>query len=246
MNNLEMRSHKGLKFRAQQEAGKKKIAGYFSVFDIVYQVESWLFEIMRNTAFDQALALVARGERLVKALYQHNIENVLGSTKSQTLQLSTDTKGLWGEIDPPNNPLGQNVVEWMNRGDVDEASIGFFYVSTKWTQGEKADTIEVLEADLVECSVANFPKNQSAVLGLRARLPKEVEDKDLVCRALNRYVQKLDPTSDDREVLLQHRSLIEPILPEDMRELFKRSLPAPRTVHADKARAYLDLISIDY
>jgi HK97 family phage prohead protease len=58
-------------------------------------------------------------------LWNHDLSNILGRTKSKTLRLSADVTGLRYEIDLPNTTLGRDVGELVARGDVTGSSFAF-------------------------------------------------------------------------------------------------------------------------
>ena len=61
----------------------------------------------------------------VRAFFNHNPSQVLARTTSGTLRLSVDGRGLRYELDPPDTTLGRDLVELMQRGDVDGSSFMF-------------------------------------------------------------------------------------------------------------------------
>ena len=62
----------------------------------------------------------------VRALINHDTTLVLGRTKADTLELKTDSQGLWGRIKiNPNDSDAVNLYERVARGDVDQCSFGF-------------------------------------------------------------------------------------------------------------------------
>lgn len=98
-------------------------------------------------------------ENTIKALWNHDSNLVLGSTKSQTLRLREDNIGLYFEIDLPNNDIGENSLESIQRGDVDGVSFGFTVRADSWAFIEAEDVYErtLLDIDLVEISPTPFP-----------------------------------------------------------------------------------------
>jgi HK97 family phage prohead protease len=61
----------------------------------------------------------------VRALWNHNLDKVLGRTKNKTLQLQDGPEGLDIEIDPPNTTWGNDARTSIARGDVDQMSFTF-------------------------------------------------------------------------------------------------------------------------
>src|SRR5690625_7651630 len=62
----------------------------------------------------------------IRALINHNTAFVLCRNKSGTLELETDSKGLFGRIKINENDTdAMNLYERVKRGDVDQCSFGF-------------------------------------------------------------------------------------------------------------------------
>lgn len=169
-NNIQTRSYQ-TEFkatRAEGEDGERIIEGYFAVFG--KQTELWpgAFEEIAPGAFDNTLG------NDIRALINHDTTLVIGRNKANTLELKTDSHGLWGRIkinDSDSDAV--NAHERVKRGDVDQCSFGFNIISeeTEWRDdGSVKWTIK--EIDLHEVSVCTFPAYEET--GVQAR-QKEVE-----------------------------------------------------------------------
>ena len=116
----------------------------------------------------------------VRALLNHDANEVLGRTKSGTLRLSDEQRGLRFELDLPDLPLGDNVRSAVKRGDIDGASFRFVVADEDWN-GDVRTVTKVKE--LHDVTIATYPAYASASIELRTRnQPKElvVEDKEQV------------------------------------------------------------------
>ena len=71
---------------------EKVIEGYFAVFNEIYRVWDDVTESIAPGAFTDSL----NGD--IRALYNHNTDQILGRTSAGTLTLKQDEKGLWGQI----------------------------------------------------------------------------------------------------------------------------------------------------
>lgn len=140
-----------LQTRAEED--EMVIEGYFAVFNS--QTELWpgAFEEIAPGAFDETMS------NDVRALIDHETRAVLGRTKSNTLELKVDSRGLYGSIKiNPNDSDAVNLYQRVKRGDVDQCSFGFNILkeSTDFRDdGTVKWTIE--EIDLHEVSVCTFP-----------------------------------------------------------------------------------------
>ena len=99
---------------------EKVIEGYFAVFNEVYRVWNDVTESIAPGAFTDSL----NGD--IRALYNHNTDQILGRTSAGTLTLKQDEKGLWGQIKVNERDTeAVNVYERIARGDITGCSFGF-------------------------------------------------------------------------------------------------------------------------
>ena len=135
-----------------EETGDLYISGYFAVFNSDYEVWSGATESIAETAFDGALA------DDIRCLINHETRLVLGRTKSGTLILKTDSRGLWGEVKiNPNDQDAINLYERVKRGDVDQCSFGFEILDEEFE--DRGDSVHwtIKKVKLYEVSVVTFP-----------------------------------------------------------------------------------------
>lgn len=129
------------------------IEGYFAVYKRETELWTGAFEEIDSGAFDQTLG------NDIRALINHETRLVLGRNKSGTLELKSDSHGLWGKVKVnPNDTDALNLYERVKRGDVDQCSFGFNIIreETDWRDdGTVKWTIK--EIDLHEVSVVTFP-----------------------------------------------------------------------------------------
>src|ERR1039458_8688371 len=107
------------------DTDKPSIRGYAAVFNSP-SADMGFIETIDPHAFDKTL------NDDVRALWNHNADAVLGRTKSGTLRLSIDSKGLKYEIDPPDTQAARDLITSMKRGDIDSSSFGFVTNDDKW------------------------------------------------------------------------------------------------------------------
>jgi len=168
--------------RVVKQGDKRKIVGYATKFAPVQSADLGGFvEEIHPNAFDECL----RAAPDVRGLWNHDANHVLGRTKSGTLRLSTDKTGLQYEIDPPNTNLARDLMESMDRGDVDQSSFGFYCIDDSWREGPNGTYIRtVLKAELFDVSPVTFPAYPDATSGTRG----------------TRHVRALFPDGDDELV----------------------------------------------
>ena len=141
-------------FRAAEDNGKKYIEGYFAVFGDVYRMSDQVSESIDKSAFDDTL-----GDD-IRALINHESRLVIGRTTIGTLILRVDEHGLWGRIEINENDVdAMNLYYRVQRGDVDQCSIGFVILEEKTTVDEATGAVHwtIMRVKLWEVSVVTFP-----------------------------------------------------------------------------------------
>lgn len=158
-------------FLTREEEGQKYIEGYFAVFNSKYDIAPGLSESIAPGAFDNTLS----GD--IRALINHDTTLVLGRTKAKTLDLKTDSRGLWGCIQiNPNDQDAMNLYERVKRGDVDQCSFGFDIVSEE-TEFGADDSIHwtITEVRLYEVSCCTFPAYEETSISARTKEAEEIK-----------------------------------------------------------------------
>lgn len=152
-----------LQFKTRSEGdGEKYISGYFAVFNSDYEMWEGATESVDPHAFDDTL------QDDVRCLINHDERLVLGRTKSGTLTLKVDEKGLWGEV--KINPTDQdavNLYERVKRGDVDQCSFGFDILSEEFTENGNTVHWTIKKVKLYEVSVCTFPAYEETEVSAR-------------------------------------------------------------------------------
>lgn len=158
----------GLEVRSSDtENESPKIAGYASVFDKETVIAGLFREVIKAGAFTRAL----NEKHDVRALVDHDPSKILGRTKSNTLTLREDKKGLYVEIEPPETQLGKDIVRSIARGDVDQMSFGFIPRKTTWREdadNDIPDLREIEDLDLFDVSVVTYPAYEDTEVSVRS------------------------------------------------------------------------------
>jgi uncharacterized protein len=135
--------------------------GYAAMYGVLSDDLGGYKERIAPGAFAQVLPTAD-----VRALLNHDANEVLGRTKSGTLRLFDEDRGLRFELDLPDSPLGENVREAVKRGDIDGASFRFQIDQESW-DGE-VRTVESVKA-LKDITLATYPAYPEASVELRTR-----------------------------------------------------------------------------
>lgn len=133
--------------RALEEENKRFLEGHASVFSqkskLIFENERIFNEIIAPNAFDDLL----KDEKIdVPMTFNHERGRLLGRTKSNTLQISKDEKGLRFRVEIPNTTTGNDVYELVKRGDLYENSFGFISdrSTDTWTKDENGTNIRTV------------------------------------------------------------------------------------------------------
>lgn len=130
------------------------IEGYFALFDDETELFPGYYESIDKRAFNRAL----ENKDDVKALFDHDSAKVLGRTKSNTLQIRADDKGLFGKIEINKNDTDAvNLYHRVKRGDIDQCSFGFIIRDSEDEMRSNDFHTRITDLDLFEVSVVTFP-----------------------------------------------------------------------------------------
>ena len=168
MRVLQLRSGE---FKTREDGEEMVIEGYFAVFNSNYEMWEGASESIAEGAFDSSLSNDIRG------LTNHDTTLVLGRTKAHTLELKTDSHGLWGRITiNPKDSDAVNTYERVKRGDVDQCSIGFM-IRSEETDFKADGSIHwaITDVELFEVSVCTFPAYEETSVSARHRDADELK-----------------------------------------------------------------------
>ena len=162
--NLEIRQFDCHELRAEKdEKGKKKVKGYAAVFNSLSEDLGGFREKINRNAFDNVL------DNDVVAVFNHDMNMILGRTTSGTLKLSVDERGLLTEIDMPNTTLGNDLIELVERGDISKMSFGFYVDREEWIESERDFVREVKEVKkLIDVSLVTKPAYNDTSVAIRS------------------------------------------------------------------------------
>lgn len=152
------------KFKTRDADGKKYINGYFVVFNSNYQLWDGATESVDPHAFDGTL------DSDIRCLIDHDTRLVLGRTKSGTLTLKVDDKGLWGEVEiNESDQDAMNLYARVQRGDVDQCSFGFEITSEEYSENGNGVHWTIKSVNLYEVSVVTFPAYEDTQVSARKK-----------------------------------------------------------------------------
>jgi HK97 family phage prohead protease len=143
----------------------RRLEGHAALFDKPARIENRFTETVCPGAFSRSLKSGAD----VLALVDHAPDKLLGRTRSGTLRLSEDTRGLAFSVDLPQTQLAHDVLELVQRGDAGGMSFGFTAIEERW----RGDQRELHTVQLHEVSVIlSFPAYEGTTVSARSRANK--------------------------------------------------------------------------
>lgn len=158
------------------EKGGAVLSGYASVFfkasDPGTRYELWdgYEERIMPGAFDRAMR-----EDDVRGLVNHDPNQLLGRTKSGTMRLSVDDKGLRYEIDVPDTADGRDTVTKIRRGDLDGSSFAFVTTDEEWVKEGGTHVRNVKGVQLFDVGPVTYPAYEATTADARSAIEGRAE-----------------------------------------------------------------------
>ncbi|MHA6642976.1 HK97 family phage prohead protease [Mesorhizobium sp. A623] len=139
----------------------RKLEGYAATFNNPADIGGRFVETIAPGAFATSL----RGNGDILALVDHDPGRVLARTRSGSLRLSEDSKGLAFDLDVPDTSHGRDVLALAARGDLGGMSFGF----TAFDEHRDGDRRELRGIELHEISVVlAWPAYDGTVIHARS------------------------------------------------------------------------------
>ena len=117
----------------KREQGSRTVSGYGSVFNSQSEDLGFIETIAPNAITEET---IKRSD--VFATLNHDMDKILARCKygSGSLELKCDDKGLYYRFDAPNTDLGDELLEHLNRGEIDSSSFAFTVKRDEWKKGD--------------------------------------------------------------------------------------------------------------
>lgn len=141
----------------------RRLEGYAATFGTETRIGDRFLETVASGAFGATL----RSGRDILALVDHDPGRVLGRTKSGTLRLVEDSRGLAFDLDVPDTQAGRDALALAERGDLGGMSFGFNATDEAWN----GDRRELRGVELHEISVVQaWPAYEGTIVTARSRV----------------------------------------------------------------------------
>lgn len=168
--NIEKRAYTGsveLRMTEGQE-WPEEVAGVAAVVNQRTDLYGFEEEIAPG-AFDEALT----GDVDIRALFNHDSNQILGRTKSGTAKVWVDEGGNLAYTFTPDkeNPVHVSVVRSIQRGDITQSSFAFTVQGSEWLDSDKYGYMNVRRITkikrLYDVSPVTYPAYQGTTVGSR-------------------------------------------------------------------------------
>lgn len=150
---------------AADAASAGVLAGYAAVYERLSQNLGGFVEKVAPGAFAQTLA----DNNPVLARYNHDDNQLLGTTEAETLRVASDDTGLPYEVDLPDTSVGRDVAVLAKRGDVRYSSFAFRTLEDSWSVTDQGFPLRTLvKVQLVDVAPVNNPAYRDTSVGMRS------------------------------------------------------------------------------
>lgn len=155
------------------------LEGYAATFNSLSHDLNGFREKIMPGAFSRSLKEGAD----VRALKNHDPNFVLGRTKSGTLKLEQDSRGLRFRVELPNTQYARDLHTSIARGDMDQCSFAFKAKDQKWSEqqdgnGDWFAMRELHDVDLFDISAVTYPAYEDTTVSARGDIvPAEIRSR---------------------------------------------------------------------
>lgn len=131
---------------AEIRAKGRRLEGYAALYGVEARIDAGMVETIAKGAFTATL----KNRADILALVDHDPARVLARTRSGTLRLSEDSRGLAFDLDVPDTQAGRDVLALAERGDLGGMSFGFT-ATDDVMNGERRElrAVELFEVSVV-------------------------------------------------------------------------------------------------
>lgn len=159
---FEVRAGLPAEVRADDD-GAIRVSGHAAVFGERANIGGWFEEQIEAGAFSEA---IERDD----VVFLINHEGLpLARTRSKTLKLSEDDRGLYMETElDADDPDVLTIIPKMKRGDLDKMSFAFRVEVEEWDESGDIPLRTIKKASLSDVSIVTNPAYEGTDIGLRS------------------------------------------------------------------------------
>jgi uncharacterized protein len=151
-----------IELRADGDDGPSVLIGYAAVFDQLSEDLGGFREQIAPNAFASSIG----GD--IRALFNHDTNQILGRTKAKTLVVTEDQRGLRCEITLPDTTVARDLRESIRVGNIDQMSFGFRTKKDNWADVDGKIVRTLIDIELLDVSPVTFPAYPQTEIALRS------------------------------------------------------------------------------
>lgn len=156
--------------RVEEDGTIRQISGYAAIFNTDSLPLGWgtFTERIAPGAFTDVLA---SKDLDVRALVNHDPNQVIGRSTAGTLALTENKRGLKVEITPPDTQIARDLLVSIKRGDIDQMSFAFRVGEETWEFSDDPETLDkrtiTKVAELLDVSPVTYPAYPDTSVGVK-------------------------------------------------------------------------------
>ena len=181
--------------RMETAEDSTRVIGAGAVYNKRSQDLGGFFEIIREGAFKRSL----ESGREVKSFFNHDPNQVLGTTESDPpLTITDDKRGLLYDVEIPDTSYGRDLKENLKRKNVKGSSFQFRTIEDNWYKTDAGETIrELISAELFEIGPVVDPAYLPSTSELRT-LQAQKEEYDAMNEELRKHAEEKEKAKQRR------------------------------------------------
>lgn len=165
-------------FRAEEKDDRKIIRGHFIVFN---QMTNLYGDVWEEIA-PEAITDLSK----VRALYNHNMDIVLGTVENNTATFRKEPTGVVGEIEiNEHDPDAMGAYARVKRGDVKGSSFGFYPTKEEHRTEDGKEIFRVTGMELIEVSPCVFPAYPQTAINARRKDLEKIQTREMLVKKKN-------------------------------------------------------------
>lgn len=188
------------------------VVGHAAVYNTWSQDLGGFKERVLPGAFSKSL-----GVSDVRALFNHDPNYILGRTKSGTLTLGDESKGLhFDAIAPETQTIRDLVLAPIARGDIDQCSFSFTVREDAWREPKSLSGLwerDLVDVELYDVSPVTFPAYLQTDVVVRSLATEAGIDLEALTAFLARSLRGLPATDTDVELVTGSIAALQSYLP---------------------------------
>src|SRR5688572_18696322 len=160
---IERRYIPATELRVVEQDGTRKLKGHAAVFGALSEELGGFREKIARGTFAETIK-----SDDIRALFNHNPDNVLGRNTANTLALREDPDGLMMEVNMADDDMSRRVLSYIQRGDVSQQSFSFVTLDDAWEvkDGENIRTLKRVQ--LFDVGPVTFPAYSQTDIAARS------------------------------------------------------------------------------